>query len=391
MCRPAIARPAANRGVPPMRATTPIALTQTDMLVLLLQLQNLLERCRDGSVDGAALQQLCLDLQGEVPRAFKAYADPTLAAADFARYHRGLVDLHACVLGQCEPPVAAAVGRLLRNHETLFADLIAPSEPLPDFHTAALAEAVSHEWDHIRPRLLKKGVPDAYLAEIGHAWDALFTKGKMPVPAYHHRQYLPEFLGMLRQLADDPRDKDWPKRFVEALVSYNFNYMGFFNRWKDQLSMELRKAWPHTHAEDVLARYQETVSLYHSLPTAFDLNWPPLKVLMERWIGQLRESNPETAKMDTALRTDLLAGDMAVRFRYRFKTGEFDYRTQRHAARDFVKVHLNQTGQEVAAHTLTKFDKEALYAPALRYRRQLKEELRLLEKEFDLGKPPERR
>lgn len=360
------------------------------MLVLLQLLQQTLEQCADGLYDANHVGEVCRQLQVDVPRSFREYADPVIATSDFLRYYRGLVSVYSCTLTLGDEVCILAVGKLLRNHEALFSDLIPPNEPLPDFHLAELERTTRHEWSYISARLTEKEVPAVYLDEVGHALDSLFTDGKTPTATYHHRQFLPDFLRMLRQIADDQRHKDWPRRFVEALVNYNFNYMGFFNRWKDQLSMELRKAWPKTHTEDVLARYYETVSLYHSLPTAFDLNWPPLKILMERWIKQLRESIPETTEMETTLRTDLLAGDMAVRFRYRFKTGEFDYRTQRHAAHDFVKVHLNQTGQEVAAHTLTKFDKEALYAPALRYRRQLKEELRLLEKEFDIGKPDQR-
>lgn len=60
--------------------------------------------------------------------------------------------------------------------------------------------------------------------------DTLFTEGKPPAPAYHHRTYLPDFIGMLSQMAADPRNKTWPERFEESLVNYNFNYMGFFNR-----------------------------------------------------------------------------------------------------------------------------------------------------------------
>ncbi|GGC21206.1 hypothetical protein GCM10011386_11430 [Parapedobacter defluvii] len=360
------------------------------MLVLLQLLQQALDQCADGSHDASHISGICLQLQVDVPRTFREYTSAELAAIDFLRYHRGLVALYKWALAMADSIVVLSVWKLLTSHERLFADLIPPREPLPDFHVKVLQHESHRELRPTIEKLKQKEVPPTLLAEIGHALTALFTEGKAPMPVYHHRTYLPEFIGMLRQLAEDQRTKDWPKRFMEAMVNYNFNYMGFFNRWKEHLSDEMERAWAEGRADEVLRRCQETVELYHTLPLAFDPNRPSLKVLMETTVAHLWESLSDTGSNSHPLRTNALAGDIAVRFHYRHKAGEFDYDTQQEAARDFTNAHLSKTGQPVSAHTLTKFDKSALYGPALRYRRQLIKELELLEKDFKLNKTENR-
>lgn len=347
-------------------------------------LQQALVSCHDGSGNSVPVEEACRQLWATIPQAFRQYADPALASADFLRYHRGLVSLYSCAL-ESGMAVVEDVGDLLRHHENLYGDLIPPDEPLPAFHVQALAREIRNGLGDILGRLMDKGVPENYLNEVEHACNSLFTDGKAPYPTYHHRHYLPDLKRMLQQLAEDPRNKDWPKRFVEALVNHNFNYMGFFNRWKKQLKDTVAHAVAQGRASEVLEAYRETVLLYHSLPGAFDPNRPSLKTLMESTLLHLQQSLSEQPVFPQALRTVCLAGDMAVRFRYRYKAGEFEYPTQQEAARDFVSVHISQSGQPVSPRTLTKFDKDALYGPALRYRRQLKDELRRLEAEFRLG------
>lgn len=390
MCRTAIAYASADRGFPFNQVMQVNSLNQTDMLLLLLQLQDLLDRCQDGRADDPDLQQLCLHLQHEVPRAFKTYTDPAIAAGDFARYHRGLVGLYTCVLAQGDPPVSAAVGRLLHNHEALFADLIAPNEPLPDFHTAALAEAVSHEWAYIQPRLGDKGVPAAYLAEIGHAWDALFMDGKVPAPAYHHRQYLPEFLGMLRQLADDPRDKDWPKRFTEALVNYNFNYMGFFNRWKEACAAEFAAASQTGGAPQLLSEWFEILQHHAPLPgLAFIPERAPLLEHMARYVtskaaGLLDGDTEQEAASSNAIKTTLNSKMQAMDFRYRYKKNYYDYRNMEEAAKAYSASQLSKTGRHISAHSLQRFDTVELEDTVHRYLQDLAEMIKEIRRDFKL-------
>src|SRR5690606_5510166 len=154
--------------------------------------------------------------------------------------------------------------------------------------------------------------------------------------------------------------------------------------WEEQLAATMEHARDGGHADGVPRQYQHTIDSYHCLPMAFDTNRPSLKALMEHAVSHLSDSLALSETTSQPPRTSALAGDIAVRFRYRYKTGELDYESQQEAAKDFVHTHLSASGQPVSAHTLTKFDKAALYGPALRYRRQLVKELELLEKDFNL-------
>lgn len=360
------------------------------MLLLLQRLQHLLETCMDGTVDVRALEQLCLQVQEEVPRAFKTYADPAIAAADFARYHRGLVALYGCVMERGTKEVRMALGKLLHTHETLFGDLIAPDEPLPDFHAKALEDETRRTWAYVCPRLGEKRVPAAYLSEIGHAWDALFTEGKVPLLVYGHRQYVPEFMGMLRHLADDPRDKNWPKRFIEALVNYNFNYMGFFNRWKEICTDELAAARKSGSAPQLLSDWYETLQHHAPVPTlAFIPDRAPLLEHMARFVTAkaadlLEEDRAQTASSSNAIKTTLNSRMQSLDFRYRYKRNYYDYGNMEEAAKAYSATQLSKTGRNISPHTLQRFDTVELEEAVHLYLQDLSEMIKEIRRDFKL-------
>lgn len=152
------------------------------MLVLLQLLQQALDQCADGSHNASQISGICLQLQVDVPRTFREYASAELAAADFLRYHRGLVALYGCSLATADRIVIIAVGRLLETHENLFRDLIPPGEPLPDFHTRSLETEIRAKLNAIVDGLRQKEVPAAYLAELGPRRGYTFYRGQTTCP-----------------------------------------------------------------------------------------------------------------------------------------------------------------------------------------------------------------
>lgn len=358
------------------------------MLVLLQLLQQTLEQYWDGTSDASRVGRLCLRLQADVPRSFREYADPALAAADFVRYHRGLVALYQRALPPGEGNAATVeVGKLLRSHETLFGDLIPPSDPLPDFHLADLEAGTRRAWAHIVARLGEKEVPACYLAEVGYALDALFAAGKTPLATYHHRQYLPDFMRMLRQIADDPRPKDWPKRMVEALVNHNFNYMGFFNRWKEAREAELTD---ESRAPALVTAWYD--SLRHQAPVpglAFIPERASLFEHMARFVSSkaftITESVAQQAcTPETGIKTTMNGKMQALDFRYRFKREHYDYPSMQEAAHAYSKAHLSKTGRNISPHTLQRFDTLELEDAAHLLIRDLSDMIEQIKQDFRL-------
>src|SRR3546814_159777 len=160
----------------------------------------------------------------------------------------------------------AAVGKLLNYHERLYHDLLDPAEPLPAFHAGTLKMSVYDALPALVQQLEAKKVPSPYLSELRHAMDTLFAEGKPPLLTYHHRTYLPHLIGMLKQLAGDRRQKDWSKRFVESLVNYNFNYMGFFNRWQEARDGELEAARKDGSTPALVSGWYDTLQHHTPIP-----------------------------------------------------------------------------------------------------------------------------
>lgn len=368
------------------------------MVTLLLSLEDKIQNFLDGSLHGNRVEgdmaSFCQRVRMEVATMFRQYASIEIARISFQQYHRKLVSLYDRLYNAVDDAsgvATEAVRQLLAEHEETYSSLVDQDAPMPVDYVANLRELVQSLLPSIEEQLLSKDIPHEYLSELRSAMNTLFEPYKLPIITYHHRAYVPALLNALAHLAHDTRAKSWLQRFMEAMANHNFNHMGFYNRWQEQFDNELEAAWAEGRAETVLRQYQQTVQLYQPAPrAAFDPHRPSLKALMEIRIAHLWELLSDTGSNSRPLRTTSLAGDIAVRFHYRHKVGEFDYDTQQEAARDFTNAHLSKTGQPVSAHTLTKFDKNALYAPALRYRRQLKEELRLLEKDFKLDEDKNR-
>src|SRR5690606_4543979 len=141
--------------------------------------------------------------------------------------------------------------------------------------------------------------------------------------------------------------------------------------------------------ETYLQQWLQTVAHYNPKPgVAFDPDNASLHAHMQTYLRDCRERLeqrrrlPGTHQPWARMLTKLLIGDLAVRFRYFFLAGDFDYPTLQEAAAAFCEVYEGKGGKRLSAHSLTKFDKEALYGPARRFYRLLGRMRKMLEEEF---------
>lgn len=125
---------------------------------------------------------------------------------------------------------------------------------------------------------------------------------------------------------------------------------------------------------------------------AFDPTNQSLKVHMEVYLKHkekrlLYKKQVANSELNSVLRTNNLAGDMAIRFITLQKTGEYPYKTQLEAAEAYAAVHISKSGNEVSAQTLTKHDKNALYMPAKKWYDKINEIAKYLKKEYGFKDP----
>src|SRR3546814_14821645 len=78
-----------------------------------------------------------------------------------------------------------------------------------------------------------------------------------------------------------------------------------------------------------------------------------------------------TNKPWARLLTKLLIGELAVRFRYFFLAGDFDYPTQQEADAAFCEAYEGKGGKRLTVHDLEKFEKEELYTRVRKFYRML--------------------
>ncbi len=360
------------------------------MLVLLHELEFAVDLHGTDGYDDAYIAGLCLQLITAIPREFRQYPDQEIAKADFLRYHRALVGLCNRVYRSFSEIVRTAIRDLLVRHEKLYHDLIDPQQPLPCAYMEGLKAEIYADLPQLAAQLAQKCVPQEYVTELRHAADSLFTAAKRPVLTYHYRTYLPDFFGMLGQLANDARDKKWPERFVESLVNYNFNYMGFFNRWRERREAEFQAARNAGNVQALLSGWHDVLQHYTPVPgLAFIPGQASLLEHMTVFLcakaaSLLDWKDGQSVAAAPVLKTTHNSKIQSLDFRYRYKQGLYPYRNMEEAAKDYSATHLSKTGRHISPHTLQRSDTLEMEDAVHIYLQQLTKMIEEIRSDFKL-------
>src|SRR5690606_10727011 len=131
----------------------------------------------------------------------------------------------------------------------------------------------------------QKNIPAVYLAELSSAINSLFTVGKLPELKFSHRHYLHTFLTALEEMAADQRKKDWTTRFLHILINYNFNHIGFFNRWKELQACLLSDEHLDQKNLSLLQKQGEDLQFHIRVPSySYDPLRPALATYMQDYL-----------------------------------------------------------------------------------------------------------
>jgi len=373
------------------------------MISTLRILQEAIEKvifAKDGNTLQEAAEeivQVCDSIQIEAVLAYRKYKNATAAQLAFQQYHRKLIRLQAVVYTQLKlnnnthiTLIINKINSLLEEHEIIYFDHLDLATPLPAHYQDQLAEQVHSVLPDISARLLDKGILHCYVSELTHAMDSLFTPDKLPTICYHHRYYILQLLNALKQLAIDKRQKSWLYRFTELLINYNFNYMGFFNRWREQQDQLLEEAVLQENSGAYFRLSKQRLRHYRpAAHMAFDPQQSSLLQHMKDYINSQKRDYKQSQREaelahPSALLTNLSSHEMAVDFHYKYKFDYYPHATKREAAKAYSQAHRSKTGQYISAHTLEKLDKKELEGAAIRMRKKLLDIAQQMKDDFNL-------
>lgn len=274
--------------------------------------------------------------------------------------------------------------------EHYFNHLLNNEQPLSIYSQQTLEKQVLEKYNKLKPLFTNKQIPGAYILEVQNAFISLFQQGKLPEIKYYHREYLQKLMEALDQLAKDNRKKDWPLRFLFLLVKYNFNYIGLFNRWTEELQKQLDTSSNIEEAYIHLVDLQFTFSVSYTLDNyAFDKQ---SKNLRKRILDYLQnEINARQAAYEIvqsqhygAIPSNLNAHELAIMFHYTFIAGFLAPKTKKEAAEVFSANIVTKTGIRVSTNTLRKLDKKEFTAAAYTIYKKLLQIIQQLKRDFDL-------
>lgn len=328
-----------------------------------------------------AIASTCADHLNDALAIHRQYTHADQAIRGVQLYHTQLLRLHEVLYTNCDrsiPEELNALHRLeglLESIEFLFKKDINPLTPLPQHHEERIRQYMRIHLEDTLDRLRLKKIPQPYLDEVHSAIASLFQRGKIPYMQYHHQQYLVQLVDALRQLAHDERQhKNWPYRFLILMINFNFNHIGFLNRWKDSYESD------PTETENLL-RYPQHFS---SIPSfAYDPNRSPLLTLMCQYIEkETADDKSSTEIPDQFIHSNLNGKELKLWLHLCVKAKITRSSEKKEVAAEFSKLVKTKEGILLSMHSLTKMDKGSEFPAAVHIRKVLKTMLNELHEKF---------
>lgn len=347
------------------------------MIVSLYQLTLMIETLHrvDQTEIPARLYSISVACSDNFPLALHAHreAGNVDRASNAVRlYHIQLLWLHQKLTAFCtekdieDRSALTALEQLLERIEFLFKNDIDPTTNLPCHYRDKISTYVYNRIPAIFDRLAKKNIPLVYLHEIHSAIDSLFEEGKIPYIQYRHQEYLIQLLDALAQLAEDNRQrKNWHCRFLILMINFNFNHMGFFNRWKEFYQTD------PIFMENLL-RFPKHFSCIRDF--AYDSNRSSLLKLMCEYVQtELSQSQQTSSEKDDEqfIHSNFNGKELKLWLHLCVKANITRSSEKKEVAAEFSKLIKTKEGILLTPHTLTKMDKSVEYAAAVRILRTL--------------------
>ncbi|UXD68990.1 hypothetical protein MUK51_17545 [Sphingobacterium faecium] len=324
----------------------------------------------------------CSDNFSESLHAYRQAGSVDTARQAVRLYHMQLLLLHQKLNGFCldrnieDRSALSALEELLERIEFLFKNDIDQGTILPNHYQHKIRTYVENHIHSIFDRLANKQIPQVYLDEILSAVNSLFEEGKIPYIQYHHQDYLIQFVDALHQLAKDDRsNKNWQFRFLVLMINFNFNHMGFFNRWKEMYMDD-------PSFMEGLLRFPKHFSCIRGF--AYNNNSTSLLKLMCEYVQTetSRKHNLALDQTEQYLHSNFNGKELKIWMHLCVKAKITQSPEKKEVANEFSKLVKTREGTLLSPHSLTKMDKSAEYDAAVSVQRRLKAMLKELDDSF---------
>lgn len=328
-----------------------------------------------------AIAAACTDHLNDALAIHRQYTHADQAIRGVQLYHTQLLRLHEVLYTYCDQSIAEELNALhrleevLENIEFLFKRDINPLTPLPQHHEERIRQYMDLHLEGTLDRLRHKQIPQPYLDEVHSAIASLLQRGKIPYMQYHHQHYLIQLIDALRQLADDERQhKNWPFRFLILMINFNFNHIGFLNRWK-----ELYESDPA--ATENLLQYPQHFSTIPGF--AYDPNRSSLLTLMCQYIEtETADDKSSNDIPNRFIHSNLNGKELKIWLHLCVKADITRSSEKKEVAEEFSKLVKTKEGILLSVHSLTKMDRGSEFPAAVHIRKVLKTMLNELHEKF---------
>lgn len=349
----------------------------------------------------------CRRLKAAIYELYKKAPDKQTAAWDLNNYHSALVRIanevtdqlpeeeltimsKSAASGDDNNPVLYCLyclADLLNCNEMCYRGILNLTQPVPHLFVLRMKELLTTHLPAIKEGLKKKDVAAWIIREIESGLNSAVRR-TFPALNYHDYSYFQTFIPELSRFAADTRQKDWTKRTLLFLLKFNFNHIGLFNRWSDDIRRSLSARGNRKHQIRFLDRETELLNHTRAFPNlSYDWFSPSLKEHFTSFLALQKQTimnEIEAERKDDAvhLRMRQSVDGLSVDFNYRYKLNQFVYRTREEAAADYAVVHSTPHTSQISAHSIQKFDKTSLIGAAVEYRRTLQKIIEMIGKDF---------
>lgn len=281
-----------------------------------------------------------------------------------------------------------SIDTMLCRFEQRYGHYIQPGTTLSLHRQEQLKKEVARRLPQITDKLLQKKISTVYLDELSYAMDSLFSSGKVPELCYAHLSYLPKLFDALENMADDVRDKAWADRYIHLMIRFNFNHMGFYNRWKDEQNELFEAALLEGTIAEELIRLEAQLKQYSTnKKMAFCQQHKPLLNHMWDYLSIQKKRIKQRVGTDesteqAAITLQLNGHQTKLLFHVFYAVGLFPAGTKEEIAKT-VAPHIRTAADiRLSAQSLSKYDREKLINHAPYLTRKVKLMLEFLEQNF---------
>lgn len=291
--------------------------------------------------------------------------------------------------------------QLLTRFEELYHQDMDLQAPLSKYQIQILGNEINKSFPTLENALLRKGIGQKLLLEIQSAINSHFGSKSVPL-RYHHLLFCNKLLSELTKMANDTRDKDWERRFIETMININFNHLGFFNRCTELINLRLSELSeenkilcidenqlrisqasrdPKLYFDPTRARLADLLIQYTEQRKYIISK---TSVLPEAKTTDAPETNPKEVLKPIGIPTQLNASHINLLIHYMYLAEAFPQDMSKREICSYISEYvLTKRGNFVSKEGLEKFDRPKLESGAQYVHGILTKMILALERDFD--------